>query len=180
MGQTLDNLSLRGVINRLAREPVLGLDARAVLIAGYLIVGAAISALLIAFARRDNLVAVEGAILIIGMLALSPVSSRYHFIVLMLPYAVVAAATVCQSRNRLLNVSALAASFILVTGTSNDLTGQTLAEFAHAHGFMLWGALILLVPLGVMGSRSRLQSAKSGRRRSSRRVGATAKVKSTQ
>ena len=34
----------------------------------------------------------DGAILLIGMLALSPISSRYHFILLLLPYTVLAAA----------------------------------------------------------------------------------------
>jgi hypothetical protein len=41
-------------------------------------------------------------------------------------------------------------SFILATGTSNDVTGQRLAEFAHAHGFLLWGALVLLIPLAAI------------------------------
>ena len=44
----------------------------------------------------------------------------------------------------------LVASFVLVTGTSNDVTGQALAEFAHAHGFLLWGALVLLIPLAAI------------------------------
>ncbi len=157
MGQTIDNLSLRGVISRLVREPMLGLDARAVLIAAYAAVMAVIALLMLWSPRHDRMVAADGAVLMIGMLALSPITSRYHFIVLMLPYAVVVAASVCETRMRALNIFMLVASFILVTGTSNDVTGQKLAEFAHAHGFMLWGALILLIPLGVMVLRSRSQ-----------------------
>jgi len=150
MGQTIDNLSLRGVISRLVREPVLGLDARTVLMIAYGFVGAAIAALLLASARRDDVTAVEGAILMIGMLAFSPITSRYHFVTLMLPYAVVVAACVCDQRMRRLGVWMLLASFVLATGTSNDVTGQSLAEFAHAHGFLLWGALVLLIPLAAI------------------------------
>jgi hypothetical protein len=155
MGQTLDNLSLRGVINRLVREPLLGLTPRTVLMAGYVVVAAIIAALLLLSPRRDELIAVDGAVLLIGMLAFSPITSRYHFIVLMLPYAVVLAATICDSRMRTLGICALVVSFILVTGTSNDVTGQALAEFGHAHGFLLWGTLVLLIPLGAVILRQR-------------------------
>ena len=162
MGQTLDNLSLRGVINRLVRGQVLGLDARTVLIVAFVAVCLVLATLLLASPRRNDVVAIDGAILMIGMLALSPITSRYHFIVLMLPYAVVVAASVCETRMRALNIFMLVASFILVTGTSNDVTGQSLAEFAHAHGFMLWGTLILLIPLSVMVLRSRSQPVGGG------------------
>ena len=121
-----------------------------------------LATLLLASPRRNDVVAIDGAILMIGMLALSPITSRYHFIVLMLPYAVVVAASVCETRMRALNIFMLVASFILVTGTSNDVTGQSLAEFAHAHGFMLWGTLILLIPLSVMVLRSRSQPVGGG------------------
>jgi hypothetical protein len=148
MGQSHGNLSLRGVVNRLVREPIWGLEPRTILAAAYVVVAAVIALLLRLSARRDKLIAVDGAILLIGMLALSPISSRYHFILLMLPYTVLAAACMCDRRMRLFGAVALAMSFILATGTSNDLTGQSLAEFSHAHGFLLAGALILLVPLG--------------------------------
>ena len=101
MGQTLDNLSLRGVINRLVqRAGLIGLEPRTILIAAYLVVGAVIAAFLLLSPRRDDVVAVDGAILMIGMLALSPISSRYHFVILMLPYAVVVAACMCDPRMR--------------------------------------------------------------------------------
>jgi hypothetical protein len=150
MGQTLDNLSLRGVLNRLVREPIAGIAPRHILIAAYVAVIAVIALLMLRSPRRDKFVAVDAAILMIGMLALSPITSRYHFIILMLPYAVVIAASVCDGGIRTLGIWTLAASFILVTGTSNDVTGQALAEFSHAHGFMLIGSLILLVPLAAI------------------------------
>ncbi len=153
MGQTLDNLSLRGVLNRLVREPIAGISPRHILIAAYVAVMAVIALLMLRSPRRDKFVAADAAILMIGMLALSPITSRYHFIILMLPYAVVIAACVCDGGMRALGIWTLAASFILVTGTSNDVTGQALAEFSHAHGFMLIGSLILLVPLAAIVRR---------------------------
>src|SRR6185436_11962189 len=136
MGQSHGNLSLRGVMNRLVREPIWGLDARTILAAAYVVVAAVIALLLRLSALRDRLIAVDGAILLIGMLALSPISSRYHFILLLLPYTVLAAACLCDRRMRAFGAVALVMSFVLATGTSNDLTGQSLAEFSHAHGFL--------------------------------------------
>jgi hypothetical protein len=150
MGQTLDNLSLRGVINRLVREPLFELTPRTVLFAAYAVLAAVMAILLLLSPRQDELIAADGAVLLIGMLAFSPITSRYHFIALMLPYAVVIAATICDHRMRTLGIGILVASFVLVTGTSNDVTGQALAEYAHAHGFLLWGTLILLIPLGAV------------------------------
>jgi hypothetical protein len=150
MGQTLDNQSLRGTLNRLLREPIYGFEPRSVFAAAYVIVTAAIALLLLPSPRRDEFIAVDGAILMIGMLALSPITSRYHFILLMLPYAVVAAACLCDRRMRMLGAGVLLASFVLVTGTSNDVVGTKVTMFAHAHGFLLGGTLILLIPLAAI------------------------------
>lgn len=150
MGQTLDNHSLRGTLNRLVREPIYGFEPRYVIAAAYVIVVAAIAVLLLSSRRHDEFIAVDGAILMIGMLALSPISSRYHVILLMLPYTVLVAACLCDRRMRVLGTGVLLASFILVTGTSNDITGTKVAMFAHAHGFLLGGTLILLIPLAAI------------------------------
>jgi len=44
----------------------------------------------------------------------------------------------------------LAASFMLLTGTSNDLTAWLFGEFPYVYGFMTEGAIVLLVALGIM------------------------------
>ncbi len=188
MGQTLDNLSLRGIINRLVREPFLGVDPRTVLIAAYVIVAAAIAVLLLSSPRRDEFIAVDSAILMIGMLALSPISSRYHFIILLLPYAVLVAACVCDRRMRVFGGWMLLASFILATGTSNDVTGQDLAEFSHAHGFLLIGALVLFIPLAAIvwiwqpplpqAARNRRPAKRNAPRRRAVKIGAASAVQS--
>lgn len=158
MGASLDNLSLRGVLNRLASGPVLGLPPRVVLGIAFAIVCAAIALLILRSPRTKRMLGIDGAVLLIGTLAPSPISSRYHFILLLLPYTMLVAAALCDSGIRTLAIWTLVASFILVTGTSNDLTGQTLAEFAHGFGFMLIGSLILLIPLGAIARRERVQA----------------------
>jgi len=44
----------------------------------------------------------------------------------------------------------LAASFMLLTGTSNDLTAPLFSEFPYVYGFMTEGAIVLLAALGMM------------------------------
>jgi hypothetical protein len=147
MGPYLNNQSLRGVVTRLVTDPVFG---KQILLVLYALTAAAVGGLLIASARRDEFIGVDGAILLIAMLALAPITSRYHFVFLILPYTILVAAFLCDRRTRLLGGGVLLASFILLTGTSNDLTGNALAEFAYTYGFLIAGALVLLIYLGLI------------------------------
>jgi glycosyl transferase family 87 len=154
MGQSADNLSLRGVLHRMAGEPIFGLQPGVILVMAYAAVMTFIAALVALSPRRadpaDDLIAVDGSILLVGMLALSPISSRYHFVLLMLPFALLVGASLCDTRVRTLGVTTLFATFMLTMGISNDLTGAAIAEYAHAHGFLLMGALILFIPLAAI------------------------------
>jgi hypothetical protein len=88
-------------------------------------------------------------LLVISALLLSPVSSQSHFVNLMLPYAVLAAITVKAATHRLANALALGASFVLATATSNDLAGRAFTSWAQTHNLPAWGALLLVLPLGL-------------------------------
>jgi hypothetical protein len=44
----------------------------------------------------------------------------------------------------------LATSFLLRAGTSNDLAGQTITDFAYAYGFMPIGAIVLYIAFAAM------------------------------
>jgi len=149
-GPYLDNQSLRGLVNRFAQGPVQGLSPTLILLA----VDAAFALLpaaLVLFSSRDNKrAAIDGAVLLIATLALAPMTSRYHFVFVLPAVALIAAAILNDPRMRVGGSLVLAASFLLLTGTSNDLVGRRVTEFAYLYGFMVWGAAALLLALALM------------------------------
>jgi hypothetical protein len=51
---------------------------------------------------------------------------------------------------RTLGTYVLAASFLLRAGTSNDIAGHRITDFAYAYGFMPLGAILLYVIFAAM------------------------------
>ena len=100
--------------------------------------------------RDDDLIPIDGALLVISALLLSPVSSQSHFVALMLPYALLAAALIKIRPLRTFNALMLLASFVLATATSNDSVGRTFTGWALWYSLPMWGTLLLVVPLGVL------------------------------
>jgi Glycosyltransferase family 87 len=100
--------------------------------------------------RDDRLIAIDGALLVVSALLLTPVSSQSHFVGLMLPYALVAAALVKDPSARVFNAAMLAASFVLATATSNDAAGKVITSWALWSSLPVYGTLILVIPLGLL------------------------------
>jgi hypothetical protein len=149
-GANLYNQSLRGVINRFATAPLFGLTPTMILIVVDGIFAAIVGVLLLASARRREYVGIDTAMLLIAMLALSPMTSRYHYIFVLPAVILATAATIGDPRMRRLGTYVLAASFLLRAGTSNDLAGQRLTDFAYTYGFMPLGAIALYIIFGAM------------------------------
>jgi alpha-1,2-mannosyltransferase len=149
-GQNLLNQSLRGLVNRFAPGPVFGLSPLAILIIVDGLFALVLGVLLMTSPRRKEYVAIDGAVLLIATLALSPMTSRYHYIFVLPPIIFVAAATIADPRIRKLGTWVLAISFLLRAGTSNDLAGQTITDFAYAYGFMPIGAIVLYIAFAAM------------------------------
>jgi predicted MFS family arabinose efflux permease len=84
------------------------------------------------------------------MLMLSPMTSRSHYVALLVPYTVLMWAWMRDTTTRAVGTAVLAASFILATATSNDLAGQALTEWAYRHSFLVLGALVLLIYIAVI------------------------------
>ena len=99
---------------------------------------------------HDRLIAVEGSLLAISALVLSPVSSQSHFVTLMLPYAILAAALIKDRATRTTNAAVLLASFMLATATSNDLVGRSFTGWALWNSLPVLGTLVLIIQLGVL------------------------------
>jgi hypothetical protein len=149
-GANLYNQSLRGLINRFATGPVLGLSPTAILIAVDGVFAAVVALLVLTSPRRREYVAIDTAVLLIAMLALSPMTSRYHYIFVLPAVILATAATIADPRMRRLGTYVLVVSFLLRAGTSNDIAGQRLTDIAYMYGFMPLGAITLYIAFAAM------------------------------
>jgi glycosyl transferase family 87 len=149
-GSNLYNQSLRGLINRFATGPVFGLSPTMILIVVDGVFAAIVGMLLLISPRRKEYVALDSMVLLIAMLALSPMTSRYHYIFVLPGVILATAATMADPRLRTLGIWVLVASFLLRAGTSNDLAGQWITDFAYSYGFMPLGAIALYIVFGAI------------------------------
>jgi Glycosyltransferase family 87 len=108
---------------------------------------------------NDRLIPIDGAILAVSMLLLSPVTSRSHFIALVLPLAILAAAAFRERSLRWLTIGTLIVSFMFLTLSTGDQVGSKISGWSLWYGIPMWGVLILAVPLSVLtwaiGSRAK-------------------------
>jgi alpha-1,2-mannosyltransferase len=144
-GANLLNHSLRGAVSLHIDELQAPALHRMVLHGVDLAFCAVAGVLLQLSPREERFVGVDGSILLIAMLMLSPMTSRSHYVALLLPYTVLMWAWIRDHTTRALGAVVLSASFILATATSNDLVGQSMTEWAYAHSFLVLGALVLLI-----------------------------------
>jgi Glycosyltransferase family 87 len=90
-------------------------------------------------------IAFDGSLLLISMLMLSPMTSRSHYVAMILPYLTLLTLNFRDSRTRTLGRVILTLSFALVTLSGNDAVGETVTIWAYRHSFMVLGTLVLLV-----------------------------------
>jgi hypothetical protein len=109
-----------------------------------------LAVLLLSSPRDKEYAAIDGAMLLIAILVLSPMTSRYHYIFVLPAVILVGAATIADRRIHVLGCVVLGVSFLLRAGTSNDLAGQTVTDFAYMYGFMPAGAMVLYVAFAAM------------------------------
>jgi Glycosyltransferase family 87 len=95
--------------------------------------------------RRPQSIAIDGSLLLIAMLMLSPMTSRSHYVALLLPYMTLLACNFRDHSSVKLGRAVLATSFVLVTLAGNDAVGQTVTVWAYRHSAMVLGTLVLLV-----------------------------------
>jgi hypothetical protein len=100
--------------------------------------------------RHNRLIAVDGALLVISALLLSPVSSQSHFVGLMLPYSILAAALIKDGSTSASNATVLLMSFVLATATSNDLVSRSFTGWALWNNLPVLGTLVLIIQLGIL------------------------------
>jgi hypothetical protein len=150
MGVNLLNQSMRGMVARLVVDTSAVVHAQAIYYALAATLIAFVGLLLLRSSRGERFPAIEASILVISMLMLSPMTSRYHYVLMILPYMTITGIAVRDASLRAAAIATLIVSFVLGSATSNDLVGQFLTEWSYAHNFLPLSALVLLPFLAYM------------------------------
>ena len=144
-GANIMNHSLHGAVSLNINETTEHTLHHAVLYTVDAIFIAVVGTLIVLSPLRRQSIAIDGSLLLISMLMLSPMTSRSHYIALLLPYMTVIALGFRDNRTRNLGRVVLAVSFALVTVSGNDVVGETVTVWAYQHSFMVLGTLVLLI-----------------------------------
>ena len=149
-GENPLNQSLRSFVYRLAAESDLIPQFKTILYAVYLLFLFSLFFVVQKSSRLASASLLDGAALMIGMLMLSPMSSKSHFIVLIFPYMVILAYLMEREDRRGLLGPLLLVSFIFNSLTSKDLIGRRLSTFLLSMGCITIGTLLLFVMIGLI------------------------------
>jgi len=149
-GTNILNHSIHGAVARLLDGTFLQADFPLVLRAVQLLFVAVVGLLLLRSARRPDTIPAEGALVLIAMLMLSPMTSRSHYVSLLLPYTLLSAYWLRDRRTKGVGLALLALSFLLATATSNDLVGSRVTTWAYRNNLIELGALILIPYLAIV------------------------------
>jgi len=149
-GTNILNHSIHGAVARLVDGTFLQADFPLVLRAVQLLFVAVVGLLLLRSARRPDTIPAEGALVLIAMLMLSPMTSRSHYVSLLLPYTLLSAYWLRDRRTKGVGLALLALSFLLATATSNDLVGSRVTTWAYRNNLIELGALILIPYLAIV------------------------------
>jgi hypothetical protein len=102
--------------------------------------------------KFHNCVVLDGALLIIGMLLLSPMSSKSNFVALMLPFMMMTAYMMTDPRLRKGLILASVVSCALNNLTSKDLVGRQLSVMAGYGGSVTLGTITIALAIGYLVS----------------------------
>lgn len=133
----------------------LAADARTILYVVYLVYGLAALAVLLLSAKVEGALLWGASVILISMLLLSPVSSKSHFVVLLLPHMAIVAYLIRHREARRAVVPLLCASFVLNTLTSKLFLGRELSNQMLTSGCITLGTLLLLAAVAVVVLQSR-------------------------
>jgi hypothetical protein len=100
--------------------------------------------------QRRDLIAIDASILLIAALLLSPMTSRSHYVALVLPYVTLTMVMLRDQVRQRTGIVVLAISFFFLTMTSNDVVGKTISDWAYFHSFLVIGALTLMIYIAVI------------------------------
>jgi len=152
------NQSLKGLVFNIMHgqsDADIAVHARMVLYGVYLVYGLVALAVLLLAARLQDALLWGASVILISMLLLSPVSSKSHFVVLLLPHMAIVAHLIRHREAWGAVVPILGASFALNTLTSKLFVGRELSNEMLSRGCITLGTLLLLAAVAVIVLQSR-------------------------
>jgi hypothetical protein len=152
LASNTDNNSLRGLVGMWFDDysPAF----RHVLYAVYAVYCLAVVRVLRSTGDGARSVAIDGSLLLVSMLLLSPMTSQSHHIALVLPvFAIVAIWLKGDGMLRRTAGLLLIASFILINASSRDIVGRTVTLWAKEHRLIVFNALLLVALLAILALR---------------------------
>jgi glycosyl transferase family 87 len=152
LNQSLKSVVLGMMDGRVS--PDLAAHKRAIVYFVYLVYGLAALAVLIRSAKAEGALLWGASIVVISMVLLSPVSSKSHFIVLLLPHMAIVAYLMKHREAWRAVVPLLCASFALNTLTTRAVIGRDLSVTLQSYGCIAIGTLLLLAAVAVIVFRS--------------------------
>ena len=153
LNQSLKGFVFNIVYGRLGAE--FAAHARTILYVVYLVYGLAALAVLLLAAKAEGALLWGASVVLISMLLLSPVSSKSHFVILLLPHIAIVAYLIGHRESWRAVVPLLCASFALNTLTSRAFVGKELANQMLSSGCITLGTLLLLATVAVIVLQSR-------------------------
>ena len=150
-----NNYSLRGLVGLFIPDVLTAVDTnplfKPVIYAVCAVYLTLVAVMIVRTPRTNAGIAIDGSLLLISMLMLSPMTSQSHYIALVLPFAV--AATFWLHGDAVMRIvagSALAANLVLSNMSSDDLVGRRVTAWANEHRLLVIGALCLVAFFAVL------------------------------
>jgi Glycosyltransferase family 87 len=142
------NLSLRGALalalDGTAYQADFSFWLRLVQLAFIAVIGT-----LFQMSARAQMIPIEGALLIISMLMLSPMTGRSHYVGLLLPYYLIIAAVIRDQKTAWIGITCLVLSFSL-SGIPREIVPRAFSEFMRMHSDIIYATLVLIVYFAIM------------------------------
>ena len=148
------NQSLKSLVFMTLDGTGLAAHKRAILYGVYGVYAAVALAILIRSAKAEGALLWGASIGVISMVLLSPVSSKSHFVVLLLPHMAIVAYLVKHPEARRAVVPLLCASFFLNSLVTRHVVGRGLAILMQSYGCITFGTLLLLAAVAVAVNQS--------------------------
>ncbi len=130
-------------------------QAQVILYAVYFVYCLAALAIILRSAKMEGAHLWGASVVVISMLMLSPISSKSHFVALLLPHMAIVAYLLKHREAWALAAPLLCVSFVLNTLVSRALMGRELSNQLLTYGSITIGTLLLLAVVAVIVFRSR-------------------------